>query len=85
MRHANVVNFYGVVLVGPDKPPQIVTEFMKGGSLEDALYPSDGGQSQLAWGDRRRIAKQVAAGQTDAPTLPFLRCLSPPTLLPFSS
>ena len=60
VRHANVVNFYGVVVTARDRPPAIVTEFMKGGSLDDVLYPSDG-PSQLTSADKRDIAKQVAA------------------------
>ena len=60
LRHQNVVSFLGVCLDASQ--PMLVTEYVAGGALKDALYPRGGGSSALSYVDRLRIAKDIAAG-----------------------
>jgi len=62
LRHQHVVSFLGVCLEASQ--PMLVTEYVAGGALEDALHPRGGGSSSLGNVDRLKIAKDIAAGLT---------------------
>jgi len=62
LRHQNVVSFLGVCLDASQ--PMLVTEYVAGGALEDALHPRGGDSSSLGDVDRLKIAKDIASGLT---------------------
>ena len=79
LRHHNVVSFLGVCLQASQ--PMLVTEYVAGGVLEDALHPR-GGSSSLGHLDRLKIAKDIAAGLTHVHSQSILhRDLKPANVL----
>mmetsp|Transcript_15663 Transcript_15663/g.31629 ORF Transcript_15663/g.31629 Transcript_15663/m.31629 type:complete len:335 (+) Transcript_15663:190-1194(+) len=63
LHHPNIIALLGVCFEpAGGEPPQLVTEYAPGGSLEQALYHTSDRRRQLTGFQRRRVALETIAG-----------------------